>query len=488
MSYHEESYKAKKLTEDFADERVEIQPVRLEQIRGRALPKLTYDFYLQDPEIEMLKKDFLKNNNPYIIKQRLGLEYVLETQGVTCYYTTVAIFIHLYYVDLMEECFGYIREACRACDVYISTSVETIAEYIEGECEKCNIKNCKIEIINNRGQDIAALLLYHAKTMKKYQYVCFVHDKKSSSYVAEEDGYLWFRTIWENMLASQGYITNIIREFEKDKRLGMLSVPEPFWGDCLRSVENGWVTNFNETYALAERLGLVCKPEKCYPPITIGTAFWARSDSILPILNEPFTLEEFPDQGAGALSYAVERILPFVVQSCGGYTGIVETKKFSVFKMMYLQNLVMRTEGLLRRRFNIYNEVELEEAQIPYDKVETFSSGFAHVYMYGTGKKATALLRTYSYLLDIIDGFVETEPDDAEEFFCGKKIFSAKSVIREGTGFILAMAEKTAKEVVQYLVNNGVHPTHMLLLSPISITNRRLMDYENCFIWHRKGF
>lgn len=453
-------------------ERSDIQPIILDQINGMPLPKSTYDFYLKETSAK--DESFLKNNDPYIIKQRLGLEYVLETDGARQYHTDAAVFIHLYYTDLMEECFGYIKEACRACDVYISTSIEKIARYIESECDKNGIKNCEVAVIDNRGQDIAALLLHHAKTMKKYQYVCFVHDKKSGSYFAQEEGYLWFKVLWDNTLFSSGYITNIIKEFIKDERLGMLSVPEPFWGKALSIVENGWgmENEFDDTDTLAQRLGLVCRPKREYPPIAIGTAFWARVEAVLPVLDASFTVEEFPEEGVGALSYAVERIFPYVIQSCGYYTGIAETKKFCVFKMIYLQNMVMRMSGLLRRRFDIYSEQALEECQLPYEKLNTFLSGFAHVYICGTGKCANRLIQLYPLLVHMIDGFIEMIPEHPEALFYGKKILPAKSVIQEGTGFILAIAEDKVNEVVGYLVRNGAMTSQILDFSSMSIFDR----------------
>lgn len=452
----------------FIDEKSDAQPTSLDWIPGSPLPKATYDFYLHNSKNSIENETFLKSNDPYIVKQQLGLEYVLETEGSDCYYADAAVFVHMYYPDLMEECFDYIRKACAACDVYVSTSVKIIAEYIESACKDNHIKNCRVTVIDNRGRDIAALLLCHAKTMKQYQYVCFVHDKKSSTSLEPETGSLWFKVLWDNTVASSGYITNIIKEFERDKHLGMLSVPEPFWGDLLNSVENGWSFSFDATAALAERLNLTCKPQKLYPPLAIGTAFWARTDALGSLLNAPFTIEEFPKNRVDSLSYAVERIFPYVVQSHGFYTGIAETKKFSVFKLIYLQNLVMRTAGLLRRRFSIYSEAALNEYQMTYDKIDAFLSNFSKIYIYGTGKRATQLIHIYPKVVNLIDGFVETDPDYSETSFCGKKIFSAKSVIQERTGFIIVMAEKTAGEAFDYLLKNGAVPSQILVLSSLS--------------------
>lgn len=449
-------------------EKTDIQPSSLDLIPGNPLPKATYDFYLRNPKNNIINETFFKSNDPYIIKQQLGLEYVLETIGSDCYHANAAVFVHMYYPDLMEECFNYIREACAACDVYVSTSVSTIAEYIKNACRDNHINNCGVTIIDNRGRDIAALLLFHAKTMKQYQYVCFVHDKKSSVSLESKTGFLWFKVLWDNTVASSKYITNIIKEFENDSRLGMLTVPEPFWGDLLNSVENGWSFSFDATSALAERLNLTCKPQKSYPPLAIGTAFWARTDALWTILNAPFAIEEFPKNSVDSLSYAVERIFPYVVQSRGYYTGIVETKKFSVFKLMYLQNLLMRTAGLLRRRFSIYSEAALDECQMIYDKIDTFFGNFSQIYIYGTGKRATQLIHIYPKMINLIDGFVETEPEHSEALFYGKKILSAKSVIQEGTGFIVAMAEEAAEEVFDYLLRNGVVPSQILVLSSLS--------------------
>lgn len=438
----------------------------LEMIPSKALPCAKSDFLLDKKLKDKEDYRFIKEKNPYIIKQELGLEYVLSDDGESKYRTDAAVFVHLYYVDLLEECFQYILEACKTCTIYISTSVQEVNDYIEKKCREMQIKNCNVIMIDNRGQDIAALLLYHAKIMKNYKYICFLHDKKSK-HVEKQNGYIWFKDLWENTLSSSGYILNVVTELENDERLGMLSVPEPFWGEFISTVENGWSNNFAETEKLSQRLNLECKLERDFPPISIGTAFWAKSEALYPLLAHTFNIEEFPETGVGELSYAVERIFPFVVQSCGYYTGIVETKRFSTFRKTYLQNLVMRTTKLLSRRLNIYNERTLERYQIMYDKIDTFVYSFSRVYVYGTGKRATRFVHLYPNIISLIAGFVKTELEYPGETFCGKNVYAAKSVLNKDSGFIVTLSDNLALEVYEYLLGNGASITQIVNLSTL---------------------
>lgn len=456
-----------KKIEAFIYERTAIpDPIDLAMISSKVLPCVKSDFLLEENLTDKEDYQFIKEKNPYIIKQELGLEYVLPDDGESKCCMDVAVFVHLYYVDLVEECFKYIREACKICTVYISTSVQAVKDYIDKKCDEMQIKNCNVIMINNRGQDIAAFLLCHAKIMRDYKYICFVHDKKSR-HVENLNGYIWFKDLWENTLSSSGYIANVVKKLESDERLGMLSVPEPFWGEFISTVENGWSSNFSETEKLSQRLSLDCKLERDFPPISIGTAFWARSEALYPLLVHTFDINEFPETGVGRLSYAVERIFPFVVQSCGYYTGIVESKRFSIFRKIYLQNLVMRTTKLLSRRFNIYNERALERYQMPYNKIDTFIYRFSKVYVYGTGKRATQFVHFYPNVISLIAGFVKTELEYPTETFCGKNVYAAKSVLNKDSGFIIATGEALTLEIYGYLLRNGASKTQIVNLSTL---------------------
>lgn len=124
--------------------------------------------------------------------------------------------------------------------------------------------------------------------------------------------------------------------------------------------------------------------------------------------------------------------------------------------------------GDTRNLFYQIMNIRIEDITMSKEALEKFCSDFKCVYMYGTGKKADQLINFYPNVINLVDGFVETTPEHPEASFFGKKILSAKSVIQEGTGFLLVVAEKTAGEVFDYLLRNGVVSSQILVLSSLS--------------------
>jgi lipopolysaccharide biosynthesis protein len=94
----------------------------------------------------------------------------------------IAVMVHLYYNDLLEEIFNYIDNLPCSFDLWISipdtsTILDKEIEYI-----KKRYKNVKIFIIPNKGKDIGGklkLIKECIKSKKYYDRILFCHDKKS---------------------------------------------------------------------------------------------------------------------------------------------------------------------------------------------------------------------------------------------------------------------------------------------------------------------
>lgn len=83
--------------------------------------------------------------------------------------------------------------------LYIYSSQESVL--IETK-KKLDRSNCYFEKKNNRGRDISTLLVSAKNEILKYDYFCFIHDKKVNAKHLEEDVAFWIENLWENTLAS----------------------------------------------------------------------------------------------------------------------------------------------------------------------------------------------------------------------------------------------------------------------------------------------
>lgn len=400
-------------------------------------------------------------SNPYLVKQKNGLEFFL-TKGMTgTFQSDAAVFIHLYYTDQKEKCFIYIRCACRICDVYITTSNILVADFLHQICQEERIKNCFVKVVENKGQDIAALVVHHIQDIKKYKYFSFVHDKKSP-HIEAGSAAIWFDTLWENTIADEGYISQIIDIFKRYDNIGVLSVPSPFWDEFVSMIDNGWADVYEETNKLSKRIGMNYSITEDYPPLMLGTAFWARTSSLAKLWSAKFTLDDFPKTGVGKISYAIERIIPYVAFEQGYETGIVQTTEFAAYRINYLQGIISKGMNIVKNRFCIHDEKELTKISDSYIQCENLVKQFEYVYVYGTGVKATKCMNKFPRLLDYINGFLRTNGCLEGEKFFNKPIFKAKDVIKNNALFLIAMNKEDAEEVYQFLLRWGANPKNIV--------------------------
>ncbi|MEO5581730.1 MAG: rhamnan synthesis F family protein, partial [Saprospiraceae bacterium] len=78
------------------------------------------------------------------------------------------------------------------------------------------------------------------------------------------------------------------------------------------------------------QMGLKKLPENIWFPM--GTMFWARTESLLPLFNLKFDWESYPDEPIpedGSILHALERILPSVVNHQGFHIAVTNVEGVS---------------------------------------------------------------------------------------------------------------------------------------------------------------
>ena len=230
----------------------------------------------------------------------------------------VAIQVHLYYDDLIEEIVNKTNNIPIFFDLYISTDSlckkNKIIDYIKNN-SKC--KNVEILVVENKGRDVMPFLIQMKNKIKKYKYICHIHTKKS---LFIDIGENWRIYLYNNLLGNENIISEILSEFENNDKLGF-SFPENYYKALLLFGEK--LSNKNKVlmkYLLNKlfkfKLNIGAKIE--FP---IGNMFWARVNSIYQIFNEDFSNEIPKELGQkdGTLMHAIERIWLYLVKLNGFY-------------------------------------------------------------------------------------------------------------------------------------------------------------------------
>lgn len=285
-------------------------------------------------DTRLIFQNVLRNYNITDIHDALHLDYIIpddEIEDKNLKIKDTCIVLHLYYTEKIERYISFVKNIPEEIDVIVTTTSDEKKEIIFNAFSQILGKKLLILVGQNRGRDIAGLLVTARPYLKKYKYLCFCHDKISSQTVYTI-GNSFEHILWENTLKSKEYISNVISTLEKDDNLGFLSVPSPVSHFLNSFTTNFWCQDFQNTKKLLENLGISVPLNTRKTCLSIGTAFWCKTKALSPLFeyewkNEDFLEEPLPFDGT--ISHAVERCFPFVAQSQEFYTGTAMTREWA---------------------------------------------------------------------------------------------------------------------------------------------------------------
>ena len=166
-----------------------------------------------------------ENTNFQNLNCILPRDYFIDAYDERIFSKAIAIVIHMHYSDSFDRYKKYIDNIPPEIKVFFTTSNDELKNRIQVYIEHRD--NCRIIEKNNRGRDISSFLVACREEILKYEYVCFIHDKKEKSQALKSDTDKWLYSQWENILGSYKYLGNIISYFEKNAEVGLLLPPIP---------------------------------------------------------------------------------------------------------------------------------------------------------------------------------------------------------------------------------------------------------------------
>lgn len=357
--------------------------------------------------------------NVYDIRYEKNLIYVLPSEQsvrsqatLTQMYTCTVVIAYLYYLDTLSVYWSYLENVPQEiCICLVSSRMEVLME-TKRHLEASGRTTIRCILKENRGRDVSALLVTCADIIKKYEYVCFLHDKKEHNEEVKKDTALWIENLWGNMIGSSGYIDCILQLFLKNTELGMLAPPEPVGDHFCTWYGYGWHDSFRITEELVKKLHLNTdiRPDK--PPITIGTVLWFRRDALGKLFDYGWKYSEFDDEGLkrhNYLSYGIERLFSYVAQDAGYDTGTVMTGTYAEKQTNYLQHALYRIFREAEEFFPVNDLADLDCYERNRKKIADFAKRNKEVYLYGAGKMGQFCLAMLRKENIEPEGFIVTE-------------------------------------------------------------------------------
>jgi lipopolysaccharide biosynthesis protein/glycosyltransferase involved in cell wall biosynthesis len=219
---------------------------------------------------------------------------------------SIAIHLHLFYEDMMEQCIHYLANIPAEFDLFVSVPKDDKTEVSLDQLRSRLplMRNIIVRKIPNRGRDIAPLIIEFGQSLLKYDFIAHIHTKKSPHNPHLSD---WFTEIMGAIFGSPGDIYQILQLLAGDAKF---VYPAP----SLRILTDryGWGDNFSLARDIAAKFLKQRITQQSFVEFPQGTMFWARSTALDGFLSLPFRYSDFPVEpipADGTLAHALERLL-----------------------------------------------------------------------------------------------------------------------------------------------------------------------------------
>lgn len=225
------------------------------------------------------------------------------------------VFAHVFYPDLLDEVISASNNVPAPCTLFVTTDTPAKVKVIEDRSKLSSIHPVEVRLVENRGRDIAPMIVSFADRLREVDLAVHIHTKKSMHYAKEFDA--WRSYLINSNLGSKAIVANILSLFDNPD-VGMVA-PEDYgpinsliqWGGNLQNVQAlvGMMTD-NELDISDETL----------LELPSGSMFWFRTKALAPLLDLELQNYQFdPEAGQvdGTLAHAIERAFFFVGEIAG---------------------------------------------------------------------------------------------------------------------------------------------------------------------------
>lgn len=241
----------------------------------------------------------------------------------------IAVHLHLYYEDLLEEFCQYLNNITEPFDLYISCRQESDKKSIYKYAKKIRyVKKIVIRETPNRGRDIAPFYVLFGEELKQYDCLLHVHSKKSL-YTGQEKQE-WRHWALNGVLKNEESVKKTLRLLLVEDNVGLV------YGEMtpqLSLFAMHWLRNIPKGVQLLSRLNAAFENEMLFYPV--GSFFWVKTDAVRPLFDIKLSYEDFDEEQGqidGTLAHALERVIAALTEQRGYHTYIFDQEKESFSK------------------------------------------------------------------------------------------------------------------------------------------------------------
>lgn len=230
----------------------------------------------------------------------------------------IAVCVHLYHIDMLDEIRLYLNNIQREYDLYVSLTKNYPQSFLNN-IKKTNPKT-EIIFVENKGMDIGGFLQVYKNLDPSYDLILKIHTKKGLGsdktpslhlqrhglQSAENRGKKWFQGLMRGVLNNPEHVNQVIKTFEEDENCGMIGAK--------------YNTNFHVNITQIQKVFSWMKVQTDLKDHKFvgGTIFWVRNDIFKKYLT-PTVIDKIlinsPDGYVHepSINHAMERIFGSLV-------------------------------------------------------------------------------------------------------------------------------------------------------------------------------
>ncbi len=247
----------------------------------------------------------------------LGKKYHTDTAiSASLQDAKVAIHLHTFYVDLLEEFLDAFTEFVFSYDLYLTTNTEEKIQEIQAILDRRNV-SAVIKLTGNIGRDVLPMLKLKEE-LSQYDYVGHFHTKKSkeADYWA---GQSW-RTELIDMLVKPS--NEILSSMVEQDELGLMIADIPSYFRYVRMdpwAELGMIPFMEDLW---EKMALPKQMDFYEADVFVmsyGTYVWFKYDALKPLFEIGLTDHDVPKEPLpqNTILHAIERLLVYIAWGQG---------------------------------------------------------------------------------------------------------------------------------------------------------------------------
>ncbi|MDT9564251.1 rhamnan synthesis F family protein [Streptococcus mutans] len=242
----------------------------------------------------------------------LGHKYVKKRERVDLKNQKVAVHLHVFYVDLLEEFLTAFKQFHFFYDLFITTDSDDKKAEIE-EILSANSQEAQVFVTGNIGRDVLPMLKLK-NYLSTYDFVGHFHTKKSK----EAD--FWAGQSWREELIDMLVkpADNILAQLQQNPKIGLVIADMPTFFRYNKIVD-AWNEHLiaPEMNTLWQKMGMTKKIDfNAFHTFVMsyGTFVWFKYDALKPLFDLNLTDDDVPEEPLpqNSILHAIERLLIYI--------------------------------------------------------------------------------------------------------------------------------------------------------------------------------